>query len=1346
MSLEGLEFILSKKEVVPTVSALDLVERPEQVEADYLRHVRTYVPISRAAEGVDGQLNVQAFERKVIQQVKEARAPRGYITAEYGYGKTSTALYLWQRAEQQKLVVVPPFQLLELPDLVTAAYGWVRFRLKHSRPALVPALETLYQSTIDRSLEKLAKERGISLVALQTLVKEQRLTIELQPADYIHFFESITDIVIQAGFDGLIILPDEIQQYIEPKLASKMGDPIAPFFNLVQGLATRAGYLRFGFIMVIPLKEIGVIREAKGRDDLLHRMKDLSLDLTNVYDPEFARRLWEMLSHEFHFTDVASAIVRPETLDSLGQIASREDISNGPRTVINVFRRMVELYLRAGHAHSHPYTPIDLVQDFMDEQAIQFSGNNKIRTITRQALQSAIVKRDYERYESAIKLAAAFPTEGVPRRLQKQYGVDVALKELMDQAIGELVMAVGPIDEGGITLSKLDRAEVSTDWLTQTIRDFRRAYGEAHNSTRDRALTVFTTLLKNVVFKNWKVIEERPSNFTSNLSIVFEGDFPSFSAKYPKRRLQARIFWEDEERKDETARGDIVIEYHLSINADQEDRRHIAQPAELYLDNAAAIVPINLMYVRPEGIPLQIQQLLQGVWSPYELTPLILMNIYQMLEEKRADNLIPKREDQAIKSGFQPDILDNVVRDLFNAEVGSSLGAAGIDLTELAIGELLKARYEGKYFTLMAVANWRSSLQKYSAALDRLNNVYRKRGEVDVEGKKEEIAELLVLTNTGLDSFIRTFGTLIEVSQEWTTRDTVGAVKFRLHPLEQQIVKWLHASKQIELVQQEKVHVLNIGDLFNWARDLGYQSDEISELVNLLSKRDAIEIYQQHLIREIPTKGIDPIVITTQLRILDQDLSIMMRGFPNNVQLVAMQANVGRWQGIVEKELVSGTPDPKQVDRLGRAIQKEQDQLRLFATESQRTLRSQITTMARGLRPMSEERLNAINKPIEGIVVYVDQVNVLRTNLHRLGTNVKSGVQHAKAEIDSAVTQISQEGLGYEQIAQIAQSIPNYENQLEKANRQLEQFEEQFRHLGGWRSLVTEGSQLYESLQQMDQVTRPQAEDFDRLARDIRADISSKANKLDALPNDSIYAHRLADIQEQVRRIREDAQHVFTELQGRYRQALTSENLYRAQQLDRPFEYNFSNPADSYRLLESSVQEKLEALTKKMMQLSVDQRQKINNTLSTPLIDTLTQDDRQRVREQGAQLIAGTSQMIEDLRQADAFVRDITLIRDFPAVGEGRFVELIRGFVNVRNMLAQLTEQTDELSHWLADFALTTEEQFVFDQLHVDDIESSEDLIEWRNRAQVSDDVFWTTVRSLYEKQRIRIFVSRVRR
>lgn len=849
MSLEGLEYILNKKEVVPTVSARDLLERAEQVDTDYKRHVRTYVPISRAAEGRDGQLNVEEFEKKIIKQVKDARAPRGYLTAEYGYGKTSTALYLWQRAEAANLIVVPPFQMLELPDLVTATHGWVRFRMYHHRPDLIDSLDSLYIATIDRSIEKEARDKNISIVAMREWVNQGRFILDLQPTDYIRYFEEVTKIVMQAGFEGLMILPDEIQQYIEPKIASKSGDPIAPFFNLIQGLATRTGYLNFGFIMIIPLKEIGVIREARGRDDLLHRMRELSLDLSSVYDPDFAKRLWERLAYEFDYADIKDNIVKPETLKALGEISTREDISNGPRTVINVFRRMVERYKLGNLSTSKPYSPLDLITDFMDEQAIQFTGDNKIRNVTRRALQSAIVRSDPKRYEPAIKLAAAFPTNGVPQQIQKLYGVEDALNDLSKAALGDLVITVGPIDEAGITLAGLDRVQLQREWLPQTIRDFRRAYGETHDNTRDRSTEVFCTLLKVYVFKNWKIIEERPSNFTSNRSIIFEGDFQSFVSRFPRRRVHVRILWEDEECKDATISGDIAIEYHLSTHYNQENRRNIAQPVELDQKNYTTIVPINLMYVRQEGIPAQIQQQLQGVWSPYDLSPLVLMNIYQMLEEKRSANLIPKLDDQFIKSQFQPELLDNILRDLFNVELGSPLGAAGAGITEQAISRLLSARYGSTYHTLMSVTTWRDSLRKYVSALERLDNLYQKRGDVEVEGTKKQIADLLTSTATGLDSFMNTFNTLLKLERVWPTKaqqlEEFGAVRFSLHSLEEQILTWLRESRQLERLTISgtihEVHALGVSDVYNRARSLGYQNEEIEAILNLLLKRELIE-------------------------------------------------------------------------------------------------------------------------------------------------------------------------------------------------------------------------------------------------------------------------------------------------------------------------------------------------------------------------------------------------------------------------------------------------------------------------------------------------------------------------
>lgn len=1355
MSLEGLDYILNKREVVPTVSARDLMERAEQVEADYKRHVRTYVPISRSAEGNGGQLSVERFERRIIKSVKEARLPRGYLTAEYGYGKTSTALYLWDRAEEANLVAVPPFQMLQLPDLVIATHGWVRHRLSTRRPDLIAQADDLYARTTSRSIQTAVEESNANEATIRQWVRDGRFILDLQTADYLRYFEEITAIVQNAGFDGLIVLPDEIQQYIEPQMRSRAGDPIAPFFNLLQGLATREGYLCFGFIMVIPLKEIGVIREARGRGDLLQRMVEYSLDLSTVYDQDFARRLWEKLSHVFDYADVASDIVKPETLDALGEIASREDLSNGPRTVINAFRRMVQRYMSLGHANAAPYSPIDLVDDLLSG-GIQFSGNNQVQNVTRRALQSAIVRGDPDRYESAIKLAAAFPNDGVPLNVQRMYKVEDVLDELMRTSLGDLVIAVGPIDQHGVTLVGLDRVQLQREWLPQTIREFRRAYTETHNDTRDRTLEVFETLLETRVFKNWKVVAKRPSTYTSNRSIVFEGEFPSFASRFPRRRVHVRIFWEDEERKDAFIDGDVLIEYHLSIHRDleHEERRHLAQPVELFLDDSEAIVPINLMYVRPEGVAPQIQQGLQGVWSPYDLSPLVLMNIYQMLEEKRADNLIPRHDDQYIKHGFQPDLLDNIMRDLFNAEVGATLGAAGAQITELAVERLLDARYGQTYETLMAVSNWRNSLQKYAAALERLENRYQRRGEIEFEGTKDDVAALLLVSHTGLDSFIRVFGSLLRLERDWPSQKQqkqgeTGAVRFTLHPQEQRIMEWLRNSqltREISLAdQRHQLRCLELSDVYQWSRALGYQDEEIEQLITLLDKRELTEVYQQHLLCELPSQAPDVEGVASQLSVLEHDVDILLKGFPGHNNLITMQNNAASWRQKIEEQLHSGTPDPELTYRLGQNVRLRQTELRNFADGERRNAIKQTETMIRGLRPINPQHLSVLERPIEGSVSYVDQVNALRVTLLKHAHSMRGEVEKLRSSLDQALMTLRREDLRYEDLVAQIQSLETAREQLGTVNQGVTDFEQNYQHLTAWIRLVNQGSNLFSSLGQMENVTKTQAEEFDMLSREIRGDISSRSNKLDILPNHSIYESRLSEIERQVREIRETAISLFNDRQNRYRYALTNAGLYRREQLGQPFEYNFSNPGESNRLLENEMQRLVIQVCSQIQQLAKRQQQAIMNTLSTPYLKEMPETDRERIEVQGVDLLDDIEKLLKQLNHYYDQAQDIRVIHDFPAPNEGGFADLVHGLANSKEWLRDIDRRARQLGSWLTQFELTPEQEQMLARLGVEDLDNAEDLIEWRNRVQCSNDEFWSNLRGLYEKRRIRLLVGRVR-
>jgi hypothetical protein len=1351
MSIAGLDFILSKDEVVATFTASDLLRDAERVEQIYKRHVNTYVPINRAAEGQEGAISVDDFERKLIKAVKDARAPGGYITAEYGYGKTSTALYLWQRSEAANLLVVPPFKLIQLMDLLTAIYGWMRYRISVRAPHLVSELDALHDRVSGRSIEREAEANDVSPAVLRSWMEQGRFILELQASEYIAFFERVTDIAIRAGYDGLLVLCDEIQLYIEPRM-KRESEPITPLFTLVDGLATRGGYLKFGLVLIIPLKEVGVIREM--RDDLLHRIRNFSLDLTAIYDDSFAENLWHLLAKEFDFRDVADAVVSPYTLRALGEIAARQELSNGPRTVINAFRRMVELY--KSQYQAAPYSPIDLIDDFIGG-AIPFAGNDQIPNITRRALQHQIVRNDPERYEPAIKLAAAYPTNGVSIDVQRQYpGMVEILEELRMKALGELVIGVGDDALRGVTLFGLHIGIQKTDWFASTIREFRRAYGEQHAITQERAIKVFAHLLKTSIFKGWDVVDEQPSTMTSNHSIIFKGAFPSLAARFPSRRVHVRIFWEDEERKDAITDGDLAIEYYLTLcsdlRSDPEQRRATAYEARIEYDCYTAVVPLNLLYVRPEGIPLNIRQQLQDVWSPYDLSPLVLMNIYALMDEKRAAKLIPEIDDQLVRGAIQPEILDTIRKDLFNAQVGAQLGGVSQErITEVAIEKILEARYPS-YKTIMGAAQWQSALKReYVGALERLNNIYQKRGEVEVEGTKEQIARLLNRTATGLDSFRRSFSQFITVSKEWKGKDGEGAVRFRLHPLEEQILVWLRESRRVDKVtaggSKVEVRSLELGTILQCARKLGYLDEETNTLVDILTTREIIEHPQRHIIREKPSQNVDLDAVALALGEFQGDLEILVKGFGNTGHLAILSQECEKYRETLERERLSSTPDPQRVYKLGRAVQTRHQELTGFANEKLEELRRRTNALERGIRPLNPRQLEMLTQRVNGSVEYTEQVNVLRNHLLTYANTVKGTVDQVMAQVDELHRMIEHESVQYVELVRAADRVDDLDIQIETSNQRIDQFVEYYKHFEDWQRLVGIGSDVSEQLQQMGHRAAAQSEAFADLSRSIRGEISSKDNKLESLPNHVIYSPQLRSLRDKIADIRRAAEDEFISLQNRYYQALTGRGLYSREAIGSPFQYNVINPDESYRLLYDRVRKLTHDLCEQIARKAQEQRQGIQTLLYSQSFKELPEDERDQIGAAANELVKTAERIRARGMELAGQAEDDSVLRDFSAQDGGRFSELINEITDAREALRELVAQFRRIDQQFQSVRLSPEEELLLQRLpiHDDKPDVFIDLVEWRKNADMSTDEFWRLVQGLYDKRRIRLNVGKVR-
>lgn len=1327
MSIEGLQSILDKKEVVPTFSVQDLVERPAQVEADYLYHVRTYVPVNRAADGKEGQITVEEFEKRLIKQVKEGKVPRGYITAGYGYGKTTTALYMWKRAQDANIVIVPPFTLSQLPDFLHAVYGWLRYKLGQTRPALIERLETLYKAAIDRSLERITESYGLAIDQAQSLLKEGRLLLELRANDYLDFFEKSTQIALDAGYEGLVVLPDEIQQYFRPKL-KEGGDPIAPFFGIIQLLNTRASTssLRFGFIMIITLEELAQIRDTFRRNDLLHRMKDLQIDLTSLYDHQFAPNLWHLMAKQFDFEAEKAVICDDATLDALGEISARNDISDGPRTVINVFARMVGRFVDS-NGQLKPYSPIDLMTDFLDEQAISFAGDDKLRRVLRRALDSHVVRDDPDRYGPAVKLAAAFPTDGVSRAIQRRYDQANALDELMRKAIGDLVQA-GLQGEGAVKLTGLSQEKERTSWLPATVREFRLGYNEHATITRDRAEEAFIALLTQRVFTNsrWKLIRSRNRSFVLNRSLIFEGAFDSLKAEYPKRAVHVRLLWQDEAVKDSNVDGDVCIEYQLYLPTDMDDdaRRSFARPAEDRPDEATARIPLNLLYHRTEDIPQNLQKELEDVWSPFDLSPLVLANIYQLIEEKRKEGDIPKKDDSLILNGFQPTVLDTLMKLLFNAQVGQDLGVAGTQITEQAVGYMLKARYPN-YQPLITAQQWNSSLTKYENALGQLEQPDQRTGETVVSTKKEDLAKLFTLSNTGFDSFTRSFPTLLLVAKDFRG-ESKGEVYFTQHPMEKTILGWLRNSKHAESVNRKgravTIHRISTGVINRDAMSQGYLEEEVKALLSLLEKRGLVEQRDGWLI-EVIADDYDLSELRQLLRTYDHDLDTLLDAFGSSAQLIELKAYVDeKFRPALKEVDQQRAADPNVAAKLANTLLTRQKELLVWAKDQRLTLKNRYDKLT--INPLPKRIVEGLANPINpGLVAYVDQVNVLRNALAREMEKVKSELELLSQKVTKSRNALLALEFNYNDLALTARALNQHEDEIHQAHKMLASLEHKFDHYYRWHTLVQDGVKFKQALQNLppNDVSELQQE-FDKLSTAIRSEISSQSNKLDALELHQTLSARLAELLSAAQARSEKRRLDFDDFQ-RDLKAILKRNPAFQHDVIQAVSFNPTDVESAYQQVRRIVKSVLSNRVRDIEKTAATSRQALDNIGHRT--QELSESKRDEIEHQAQSLLvdsAGVQQALTDIGQQI----DIANLAETEQLNA-----LVDTIARLDSQQREWQSQVQRLNSQFSAASPTSEEKRLLMALHE---RSGDDIVALKSAFGGDEESFWRALQGLYRK------------
>lgn len=1343
MNLEGLQTILNKEEIVATQRAEDLLNRPEIVDHAYQGHVRTYIPLSRQASGNENGQSVMEFERRVMREVKQAGAIRGYITAEYGHGKTSTALYLWKRAREENILAVPPFQLNKLTDFIRATYGWAKYEIQRTRPqsSAVAEAESLHDSLINRGAETLTRQYNMTLPDAQRMAREKPEILELTPADYIRFFEEMTRLAEKAGYEGLLIIADELQQYIDPEVKAGVKDPVSPFFDVVGAILTRRNHLKFGLIVVLPPQELELLRSSRG--DLIHRVLQVSLDLRTVYNQEFPQRLWERLAKEFNFQEHQARIISADCLTALGQISARSDLSDGPRTVVNTLRRATGRYLELGYPADSPYTPETLVNDLLQGN-IPYDSSKRIAQVTSRVLAHSLVKGQPER-ERAVKWAAAFPNEGVTMGLQEAHHLATVFDELAQSGgLGDLIIAVGDVRNKGFTLRDLQEAPIKTDWLSMMLREFGRTYFETAATTNERALRGFISLLKTKVFpaNQWAVTKEIVGRLTQNSGLIFSGSFTSTSRKFPERTIHVRILWEDEGVKDAHVEGEALIEIRLRRYLDhkESERRYQADPMAIDYDGRCLRLNLNLMRRAIDPAP-NLEEQISAYISPFKLTPLLLLTLSQTLDEERERNAIPKVDDQFIKYNFQTDLMEHAFRELFNETVGMPVESAQERIIEIGLQRLLNTIYP-EYQPIIVVGNWTSSLQKYRNALAHLETNYERQGQVTFEGTKEQIANLFTLSNTGLDSFARSFPQLIADVSKLPGKG-IGAVRFTLHPLETMIRHWLQESPHKETAQAAgktyELRRLPNHEIYDRARDQGYLDRETDAILELMVARSLVEQdTRRGYVRQAVTQAPSIDELETEIDEWLAELNTLRSAFPQD-QLLANSAKAAEKAQRTTAELRQKPNDDSLLSSRKR-VQHERQQLSLLADEKHKALLKDAANLVRQI-PAPEPRLKAnLEKSLQGNVEYVVQVDDLRSRLFRQYTKLESDVTHLQQQIQATQATLKKEALELNTLVNLAGEVHAYDPKLAQLKQGHDQFQTAYKQYADWVKLVTDGSTLREELQQLGDLVLEQNQAFAQLSRDIRGHLS--AGKLDALPDAPTYSVRLSELAETVRQIRAEATNRFTTLQERYRQALVSRLNFPPSQLWLPHQYNPVAPQFSYDQLRNDVQQAVNKTGQQLQQGLENERKTIAGTLQSPLFATLPTLDQGELREQGAALIDQLQGIRAQLHEAIQQAGDTAVINDFAEDDNGRFLSLIQTLRQIFDTLKQVNQQTKQLSAKLTSLELTPEETSVYQALQ----DESKDFATLRQlTTRLSEDSLWKALQGLNAKRRINIQISPVR-
>lgn len=826
--MSSLRTIATKAPIIPTFSARALRDTSADVKDTYAWHARTYVEQPALAE----------LRQSFVAAVQQSKTPKACLIAPFGYGKTASAIGLWNACTQGGLLVVPPISCGSFTELAGAIYGWLAFTL----PDFASSLSEAHDKFLVSSAESLARhdERvfGIpfdqAVTAIRDKLERGYLDFDDVSINLLAFLERATTLVQQAGYGGLVVIIDEFQQL----LGNANKGVLLALRQLIWSLRVRK--IAFGLVLTMDPDTERTLSDRAG--DILHRIKDdgFYLDIRHIYDRAFPARLWNQYTAALNLSlSEQQAIDRP-TLEALGQLCERDDLSNGPRTVINALQRATERWVNQEHAI---YTPINLIDDFLTGM-IRFDGDKGIvPALVAELLNFPYFQRSPER-STALKLIAAFP-RGCPEQVAKLYGLARAWRELNDDLRGEIVTET----EEGLALIELQRVGRPANRLNILLRRYWMQITD-QQLFEEEAIRVFRDILLPLIFPNkvndlngWSGITDIDLTADNTYAGIIEG---TFSTTFPLRRIAVSIRSAtlDLEPNEPSVDVDVRLVFALDVRP--------AATSSLVIDDNAARILFTLAVgrVAEQGLQGSISWIAHYL-NPHPISPSVILSLLRYLEREKLDSL-PERDYARIEDTLVR-LREWLLAELFPPNLFAPTGIMVVSTGVGALKEFFFQYFTRRWSDYQALArfpNWTTLLEDYHNALARVTPA-AKVGQELVSGSKFEIAELFgQKRHAGFDRYARQYGSLLRI-ENWQGHN--GAIRIVPHPKELSIA---------EKVRRQGVVVERT--IYDSLRQEGFAAAEAAQIIRLALARNLIKREGEKL--TVPTI---PSVIELKARLRD---------------------------------------------------------------------------------------------------------------------------------------------------------------------------------------------------------------------------------------------------------------------------------------------------------------------------------------------------------------------------------------------------------------------------------------------------------------------------------------------